>query len=78
MFLIESCVRYLCFHVCLLQYLIHAFVFQIKLLHVKTSAEYNFDTDTWIKVDGERDYWREFPVVKPSKDDMLKGNESGV
>ncbi|XP_060083246.1 lipoxygenase homology domain-containing protein 1-like [Ylistrum balloti] len=45
------------------------FVEQIKLTNSTSNDVYTFDTNTWVKLDGKDDFWKEFPVNQ-EKDEL--------
>lgn len=45
----------------------------MEITDVKSNKVYEFEAYQWIWFDGYNDFWREFPVKKPKKEDELSG-----
>ena len=56
--------------------IVPAMYLQLKLEEVGSGQQYVFEAKRWLRMDQDRDYWREFPVYAAQENDMLPGEWS--
>jgi len=56
----------------------HYVIFQMTLTDLSSKQTYTFIAKQWIKIDGEKDFWREFPVQTDDTEQQLPGKHCKV